>query len=207
MKLTGNKTAKTASQFLNFLTFVGVAMVGYFNIHDARAFERTAQAAHRFETEVVYQTSHDDHSLEYQEYLVQLECLARNIYFEARGETELGQRAVAWVTLNRVQADRYPDTVCGVVHQARRDSAGNPIRHQCQFSWYCDGQSDRIRDQEKWQEVMTVAQSVMLRYTFATDPTQGATMYHADYVDPYWSDHYTLTVQIDTHIFYADDDA
>ena len=57
-----------------------------------------------------------------------VQCLARNIYFEARGESIEGQEAVALVTLNRVMDENYPDTVCEVVHQAQRDRRGNPIR-------------------------------------------------------------------------------
>lgn len=50
-------------------------------------------------------------------------CLVKNLYWEARGEDYKGMRAVAQVTLNRVKADQWPDTVCGVVRQPK------------QFSW------------------------------------------------------------------------
>ena len=46
-----------------------------------------------------------------------MECLAKNIYFESRNQSHLGQMAVAHVTINRVLDKRYPDTVCKVVHQ------------------------------------------------------------------------------------------
>jgi spore germination cell wall hydrolase CwlJ-like protein len=208
MKIFRMKPVNFVSGTLNTLVVASVVMMGYMSIQTARAQEVARLASYQFENEVTHQLVNDDHSAEYQDYLVQLDCLARNIYFEARGEPDLGQRAVAWVTLNRVSADRYPDTICGVVHQARRDSQGNPIRHQCQFSWYCDGKSDRIRNQTDWREARLAAMIVIHRYnTGQQDPTHGATMYHADYVSPYWADDYVQTVQISTHIFYMDDDA
>jgi spore germination cell wall hydrolase CwlJ-like protein len=137
----------------------------------------------------------------------QLQCLARNIFFEARDQDLAGQVAVAWVTLNRVDAARYPDTICGVVQQAQRDSAGNPIRHQCQFSWYCDGLSDRIPNnpiaQRAWEDAQLIAEVVLLDYARGFgSPVEDATMYHADYVDPYWTDDYDRVATIGDHIFY-----
>ena len=80
-------------------------------------------------------------------------CLANNMYHEARSQGLAGQLAVSLVVLNRVKDSRYPNTICEVVHQGPvreswktkgkdvADSERNyyPIRHRCQFSWYCDG--------------------------------------------------------------------
>jgi spore germination cell wall hydrolase CwlJ-like protein len=137
----------------------------------------------------------------------QLQCLAKNIFFEARNQSIAGQVAVAWVTLNRVGAERFPDTICGVVHQANRDSAGNPIRHQCQFSWYCDGRSDRIPNnsiaQRAWEDAQLIAEVVLLDYARGrVSPVADATMYHAHYVSPYWAEDYELVDVIGDHIFY-----
>ena len=68
-------------------------------------------------------------------------CMSLNIYYEARGESWRGKTAVAHVTLNRVKHEKYPNTVCGVVLQAKLWK-GNPIRDMCQFAWYCDGKSE-----------------------------------------------------------------
>lgn len=132
----------------------------------------------------------------------QAECLAKNIYFEARNEGDPGQRAIAWVTMNRTVNDKYPDTICEVVYQAKVDKKGNPFRNQCQFSWFCDGKGDNIRDKKAWKKALNIAAEVMLKFGKETDPTGGAVMYHADYVEPFWTDSYTKTVQIDSHIFY-----
>ena len=133
----------------------------------------------------------------------QRECLAKNIYFEARGESIAGQVAVAWVTLNRMESDNFPNTICGVVYQARTDSNGNPIRHKCQFSWFCDGKSDRIRNQREWEDVKLIADVVLIDWARAKEsPVEQATFYHADYVRPYWASNFTKVAQVDSHIFY-----
>lgn len=54
---------------------------------------------------------------EYKVERAEVECLAKTIYFESRGESIQGQMAVAWVTLNRVTSKKFPSTICGVVHQ------------------------------------------------------------------------------------------
>ena len=136
----------------------------------------------------------------------QRECLAKNIYHEARGESIAGQVAVAWVTLNRMESQDFPNTICGVVYQARTDANGNPIRNQCQFSWYCDGRSDRIRNQREWEDVQLIADVVLLDWARAKEsPVQNATFYHADYVTPYWASAFTQVATVDSHIFYVGD--
>ena len=86
-----------------------------------------------------------------------LVCLAENIYFEARAEPIGGKAAVANVTRNRVEDPRWPDTYCKVVQDgpvreswktkatpSKDDAVFYPIKHRCQFSWYCDGKADKI---------------------------------------------------------------
>ena len=136
-------------------------------------------------------------------------CLRQNIFFEARNQTVEGQVAVAWVTLNRLDNDIYPDTICGVVKQAKRDSSGKVIRNMCHFSWYCDGKSDRIPtnkiSQAAWQQAGIVAQVVLMDrmagYIFK-DTTYGSIMYHSIKVSPYWRTAYDLVTKVDDHIFY-----
>jgi len=136
------------------------------------------------------------------DYAENQQCLALNIYHEARGESKLAQKAVGFVTLNRVFDKRYPNTICDVVYDAHLDSRGNPIRNKCQFSWYCDGKSDVPKSEESWLEAKESADAVMATYGIVEDYTEGAVMYHAAYVNPYWAESYEKTVRIDTHIFY-----
>jgi len=142
-------------------------------------------------------------SLEYQE---QKRCMALNMYFEARNEdTDDAMIAVGYTVLNRVESERYPDTICDVVFQARRDSHGNPIRNKCQFSWACDGKSDEVDtdnvlERKAWERAVTLAEQVMERKV--DNPIGNATMYHATYVRPYWRRAYTQVAKVESHIFY-----
>ena len=130
-------------------------------------------------------------------------CLAQNIYFEASIDNLAGMAAVANTVLNRVEDSSYPDSVCGVIHQGQRDSAGNMVRNKCQFSWYCDGKSDRIPESEAWEQAKLVAWN-MMHTDLYRGLAEGATHYHATYVDPYWaaSDDMVEVGQIGKHIFY-----
>lgn len=159
----------------------------------------------KMQTEIAQENEAITISLEVEKQLKnakELNCLATNIYHEARNEGLTGQRAVAWATLNRVDSPKYPDTVCDVVYQAELNENGVPVKNQCQFSFYCDGKSDEISDQAAWNVAETIAEEVMNNYGIETDPTNGAIMYHAAYVEPYWASSYEKTARIDTHIFY-----
>lgn len=131
----------------------------------------------------------------------EIHCMAKNIYFEARNQSHTGKIAVALVTLNRVADGRYPDTVCGVVYQSYTWN-GNPIRHKCQFSWYCDGKSDKIYDRVAWSDAVSVAYDAITLYSGGFDITNGATHYHTRYVDPHWASSLTFLGSIDEHEFY-----
>ena len=133
--------------------------------------------------------------------LTELACMATAIYFEARGEPMVGQVAVAQVIMSRVYDERYPDTVCDVVKQGYYYSWDKtiPIRDKCQFSFWCDGKPETIKDEDAYFWATEVAQAVMVGTLY--DTTQGATHYHAYYVQPSWSKKFTQTVRINEHIF------
>lgn len=138
----------------------------------------------------------------------QLTCLHDNIYHEARNQPIVGQMAVMYVTLNRVDDHRFPDTICEVVMQGpHRPSWKNlrklvPIRHQCHFSWYCDGKSDEVTDQAAYDAIRYMVNEILMGSVKIFDITEGATHYHADYVSPSWANTKTKTVEIEDHIFY-----
>ena len=129
-------------------------------------------------------------------------CLAQNIYFEARDQPTVGQLAVASVVLNRVHDDRWPNTVCEVVREGptHKHKTNLPLRDQCQFSWYCDGKSDRPTDEDAWEDAILVAHGVY--YGNLDDFVEGATHYHAHYVQPSWASSKTYITRIEDHIFY-----
>ncbi|MEZ5686399.1 MAG: cell wall hydrolase [Paracoccaceae bacterium] len=122
----------------------------------------------------------------------QLACLSQVLYHEARGETPAGQQAVAEVVLNRVDDPAFPNTVCGVVYQSNTRG--------CQFSWTCDGRSDKIRNANAYAVVETVARDMLSGAP--RDLTDGATYFHTPAVKPGWSRKFTRTTKIGAHIFY-----
>lgn len=132
----------------------------------------------------------------------QMECLAKNIYFESRNQSHLGQIAVAHVTLNRLTDDRYPSTVCDVVQQGVRNSDGSMKRHMCQFSWYCDGLPDKPRNEDMWIQSLSIAKEAVDLYNQGIDITRGATHYHAENVYPNWAPTLDRVMRVDDHIFY-----
>ena len=129
-------------------------------------------------------------------------CLAKNIYFEARSESTAGRIAVAWTVINRVRHKRFPNSVCEVVEQGLKYENGFPKRNKCQFSWYCDGQPDIIRNVNEWRDAYRLASYVSSGRDHLVDITDGSLWYHADYVFPRWAKHKRKTAKIDTHIFY-----
>ena len=147
----------------------------------------------------------------------EIDCLATNIYWEARNQPVSGMIAVAAVTRNRVFNPAYPSTYCSVITQGpiieswrtRKDkSLPNyrreyyPVRHRCQFSWYCDGRSDDIPFKDL--DIYDIAQSIARRayWGYLKDNTNESTHYHAHYVNPDWADPTAFTVMIGDHLFY-----
>ena len=131
-------------------------------------------------------------------------CMAKNIFFEAAVESTAGRLAVAQVTLNRVKSKNYPNTICDVVYEGKHHASGFPKRDQCQFSWYCDGRGDTPPESRLWDDAQDLAKYVILRQDDLPDITDGATHYHARYIDaPRWAGQKKVTAKIDEHIFYT----
>jgi spore germination cell wall hydrolase CwlJ-like protein len=126
-----------------------------------------------------------------------LECLARNVYYEARGEPADGQYAVAEVTMNRLASRSYPDTVCAVVHEKRWDEIRG--RYVGAFAWT---EFDAMAEPEgrAWDEARKVAEDVY----FGRAPRQldGATHFHATYMKPSWAKQRKRVARIGGHVFY-----
>ena len=125
----------------------------------------------------------------------ELRCMTAAIYFEARGEPRRGQIAVAQVVMNRVRANVYPDTICGVIFQ------GQWNRNACQFSFACDGKPERPNNKALWERSKELAREVMRGEHWLQDIGY-ATHYHATYVRPHWARHFNRVQQIGQHIFY-----
>ena len=125
-----------------------------------------------------------------------LDCLALNIYHEARGEPREGKIAVGQVVMNRVGDPDFPAGVCAVVKQG-----GERPRDRCQFSWWCDGLSDRPDDAGAWEDSKGLAGKILAGGL--EDPTRGALWYHADQVTPDWQLDIVRQSKIGRHVFYV----
>ncbi len=123
-----------------------------------------------------------------------LDCLAQAIYYEARSETEDGQRAVAQVVLNRMRHPTYPSTVCGVVYQGSERSTG------CQFSFTCDGSLAIPARGFAWDRARRLAAEALAGKVYAS--VGYSTHYHTVAVLPYWASSLAKTAVIGAHIFY-----
>ncbi len=116
----------------------------------------------------------------------ELRCLAGAVYFESRGESLVGQLAVAHVVINRAQSGRFPKSLCGVVHQ------------RSQFSFVRGGKMPAVREGAQWSNAIAIAQ--IARDGSWKNRAPGALFFHARYVSPGWRK--TRVAQIDNHIFY-----
>lgn len=117
-----------------------------------------------------------------------VECLAKNIYHEARGEGLAGKVAVAQVTVNRVQSRQFQSTVCGVVYAPS------------QFSWTLDKRK-RVRDEKAWQVSVQIARAVLTQAVPL--PDFPALYFHTPQVNPRWNRDKTVVARIGNHIFYS----
>ena len=129
------------------------------------------------------------------------QCLAEAMYYEARDQGWRGMLAVGIVIQNRVKDPRYPDDVCGVVTQGKY-WRGNPVKHKCQFSYYCDGKPERPSEKEAWRQAVDIA-TLLTTTEVEMTGLEGATHYHAVWVRPSWSKGLERRKQIGGHIFYA----
>ncbi|HEY0311784.1 MAG TPA: cell wall hydrolase [Allosphingosinicella sp.] len=117
-------------------------------------------------------------------------CLAKAIYFEARGETLEGQLAVAEVVLNRARSGRFASSVCGVVTQP------------AQFSFIRAGRFPTVNESSDcWKKALAIAEVASKH--IATSLAPNVLWYHATYVAPAWGRQKTRAAQIGTHIFYS----
>lgn len=117
-----------------------------------------------------------------------VDCLAKNIYMEARGEPLEGQIAVAQVTLNRVRSKQFQNTVCGVVYANK------------QFSW-TNNKHKKVRDQKAYDTAVTLARAVLTKSIPL--PDFKALYFHTRQVKPYWNRKKQVVAVIGNHIFYS----
>jgi spore germination cell wall hydrolase CwlJ-like protein len=159
--------------------------------------------------------------------LKELQCLARNIFFEAANEPEEGKVAVGLVTLNRVQDERFPKSVCGVVDQKTIRSVPKEVVVEkqttfrtvyepktiqvktavCQFSWRCMNVKTPRGDDERWLDAQRIARELLssdYAYEDFRAKYDSALFFHATYVRPAWARQKEYVGRIGGHHFYGD---
>ena len=124
----------------------------------------------------------------------ELDCLTQAVYYEARGETPSGQAAVAQVVLNRARNPAFPKSVCGVVFQRAGAKKG------CQFSFACDGATQRGREAGAWRRAQTIASRALDGFVMAE--VGSATHFHTLNVAPMWGPRLMRVAQVGMHVFY-----
>jgi spore germination cell wall hydrolase CwlJ-like protein len=127
--------------------------------------------------------------------LAEHRCLSEVLYYEARGEGDKGQKAVAEVVFHRMNTGNYGHSICAVVYEG----AGHP---GCQFSFTCNGDLARKKEARSWNESERLAAEILTDQAWRKDSTDGATSYHAVSVTPDWAPTLEKTGQIGNHIFY-----
>jgi hypothetical protein len=128
-----------------------------------------------------------------------LQCLTEALYYEARNQSDDGQRAVAQVVLNRVRHPAYPNTVCGVVYQGSERTTG------CQFSFTCTGVMGPIRDGASWDRARRIAAAALRGNVYR--PVGLAVNYHTTAIHPYWAPSLNVQTTVGAHIFYTRPDS
>jgi spore germination cell wall hydrolase CwlJ-like protein len=123
-------------------------------------------------------------------------CLSEAIYYEARGEGERGQQAVAEVVMHRLADGGYGKSICQVIYE------GSSREDGCQFSFTCNGDLERPREAMAWMRAQDLAAKILTQEIKLANTTNGATSYHATWVSPYWAPTLKKTTQIGNHIFY-----
>ena len=201
------------TKWLRLVTFfLGTWLVVYAIIAVTGNVKAPAKQAVGAETIEIINTAVKQSPVDMRQVRRELDCLARNIYWEARSESFEGMVAVAQVTLNRVAHKSFPDDICDVVYQGptkaswKDKSVYYPVKHRCQFSWYCDGKPDDIAtvNMSIFDQCYEVAKKVLID-KFRLPRVNNAIFYHADYVDPGWRK--PRLTKIGRHIFYGDRNA
>ena len=119
-----------------------------------------------------------------------VECLARNIYWEAGVEDMTGKIAVGNITVNRVKARYWGSHICDVVYS------------KDQFSWTKEKRRAWISLKGKaWADSKAAAEAVL--NGLQVKQLDKALYYHADYVKPQWRDTGKRVTKIGRHIFYT----
>lgn len=132
-----------------------------------------------------------------------IECMALNIYFEARGEPLIGQYAVGEVVMYRTMHDYFPNTICEVIKDGvyYNWNTTMPVKHLCAFSWYCDRKSDKPTNKQQYKKSLKIAKEILTNPSY-NNKINYSLFYHANTVEPAWSKNMKLVDVVYKHYFY-----
>jgi spore germination cell wall hydrolase CwlJ-like protein len=159
-----------------------------------------------------------------------VECLARNIFYESGSEPTEGKIAVGLVTINRAQDPRFGHSVCEVVRArtvvtktqeinkteiVKVGYFGRPEKVTkkvevvqqvpvCQFSWVCAGYARKpSADDERWIESREIAEGIARGDYDEYRAKYGTAMYfHANGIRPIWAKTKKFVAKTGHHLFY-----
>lgn len=136
----------------------------------------------------------------------QLNCLAKNIYYEAGSEPATGKAAVARVTMNRVNHSSFASTPCAVVYQANMVSSETEEGDKktvklCQFSWVCENVKKINPHDPRYKESEKIAYEVLAYDAYKHVVPSTTLFFHSVFVQPNWP--YKQVKKIGNHIFYS----
>jgi len=134
----------------------------------------------------------------------QLNCLAKNIFYEAGGEPFNGQAAVARVVMNRI-ASGFGKDPCAVIYQTSHvdkliDDEIQKVK-LCQFSWVCEGKGEPNKNSPRYKQAEQIAYDVLAHDAYTEVLPKSALFFHNLTVDPLWP--YKQVAKIGNHIFYS----
>lgn len=117
-----------------------------------------------------------------------VECLTKNIYYEAADEGRQGKYAVANVTLNRLEEGKWGNDICKVVYAKK------------QFSWTLRKKLPKP-DKTVWEESKQIAIEVL--EGTRVFGLEDSLFYHATYINlPKWANPAEHVLTIGRHMFY-----
>lgn len=169
---------------LDIILFIVLFFVSILFSYNAAKINKPIEIAPAtyYSSEYIFKYSSDD-----------LICLARNIYFEAATESDLGKYAVAHITINRYMHSNWPRSICNVIYQPY------------QFSWTLNKKLRNFipkKENAAWQRSLMVAHNALYKGARVV-ALENSYFYHADYVNPRWAAKKQVVTTIDRHIFYT----
>lgn len=195
---------KTLCSFMAWLCTAGFCMLVAAAIFDMAFMHQ------RLHIELPLPKLHENHQNVQAFDMLDRDCMARNIFFEARGESAKGKSMVGFVVLERTKSPHFPSSICGVVNQANTDAQGKIIKFQCAFSWVCDGKnhSEDFSDprlKKEWEESQAVAELVLSGKLKPPVDMRGVTHYYASRIKFPWPQdrkNFKLVATVGNHLFF-----